>query len=200
MLQESRYAPFVDVVWPQTGLLRDALLILGGSVLLAATARLTLVLPFSPVPITGQTFGVLLLGALLGSQRGALSVLAYLAEGTMGMPVFAGGIGGPAVLLGPTGGYLAGFVAAVFLVGWLCERGWDRRLPTAAAAMALGNLVIYLFGVAWLVRFVGSEQVLAAGVLPFIPGDLLKIGAAALLLPAGWTLMTKLGVSTHSAL
>jgi biotin transport system substrate-specific component len=147
-------------------------------------------LPFSPVPVTGQTLAVLLVGALLGSRRGSLAVLAYIAQGLAGLPVFAGGALGMARLLGPTGGYLVGFVAAAFLVGLLAERGWDRRVLTTAAAMMLGNLVIYAIGALWLAPFVGGpEQALATGVLPFIPGDLVKIAAAALLLPAGWKLL-----------
>ncbi len=134
---------------------------------------------------------VLLVGALLGRRRGSLAVLVYIAEGMAGLPVFApGGAVGPARLLGPTGGYLVGFVAAAYLVGLLAERGWDRRVSTTAAAMALGNLVIYTVGVLWLTVFVGSlSAALAAGVLPFIPGDLVKIAAAALLLPAGWKVL-----------
>lgn len=190
MLEEGRYPAFVDAAWADAGLVREVVLILGGSFVVALLAQLVIVLPVSPVPITGQTLGVLLVGALLGSRRGALSMLTYVAEGVGGMPVFAGGTSGPAVLLGPTGGYLVGFVVAAFVVGRLCEWGWDRRLPTAAAAMSLGNLVIYVAGVAWLVRFVGSEQVLTAGVLPFIPGDVLKIAAATFLLPGGWYLLS----------
>ncbi len=108
----------------------DAALILGASLLIALSARIAVPVPFSPAPITGQTLAVLLVGALLGSRRGALSVLAYLAEGAMGLPVFAGGGAGILWLLGPTGGYLFGFIAAAFVTGWLAERGWDRRFVT----------------------------------------------------------------------
>jgi biotin transport system substrate-specific component len=141
------------------------------------------------VPLTGQTFAVLLVGALLGSRRGSLSLLAYLAEGAVGLPVFAGGSGGLARLWGPTGGYLVGFIAAARMVGWLCERGWDRRVRTAALAMLIGNGVIYLFGLPWLAHFVGAERVLALGLLPFMPGDLVKLALAALALPSGWKLL-----------
>lgn len=196
MLTETRYPPFADAVWPATGLIRDLLLIVGGSVLVAALAQLSIILPISPVPITGQTLGVLLLGALLGSRRGSLSMLAYIAEGAAGMPVFAGGLSGPAVLLGPTGGYLAGFVVAAFVVGRLCERGWDRRLVSAAAAMVIGNVVIYMFGISWLRWFVGVDAVLVAGVYPFILGDLLKIAAATILLPSGWYMLRRMGDSS----
>jgi biotin transport system substrate-specific component len=171
---------------------------LAGSWLIALSAQVAIPLPFSPVPVTGQTLAVLLVGALLGSRRGSLAVLAYIAQGLAGLPVFAGGALGMARLLGPTGGYLVGFAAAAFLVGLLAERGWDRRVLTTAAAMILGNLVIYAIGALWLAPFVGGlEQALATGVLPFIPGDLVKIVAAALLLPAGWKLLRWSGGATR---
>lgn len=173
----------------------DAALVLAGSWLIALSAQVAVALPFSPVPVTGQTAAVLLVGALLGSRRGSLAVLAYIAQGLAGLPVFAGGAFGLARLLGPTGGYLLGFVAAAFLVGWLAERGWDRRPLSTAAAMVLGNVVIYTIGALWLAVFVGGlRQAAAVGIVPFIPGDLLKIAVAAVLLPAGWKL---LGWSGH---
>ncbi len=160
-----------QALFPQTGLLRNALLVLAGSGLVALSAQIEIRLPFTPVPITGQTFGVLLVGALLGSRRGAAALVLYLLEGTSGLPFFAGGGSGPAHLSGPTGGYLVGFAAAAFLVGWLAEREWDRRPSTTFLAMALGNGVIYLFGLLWLARFVPSDLLLTAGILPFLPGD-----------------------------
>ncbi len=188
-MQQTIAQTLGPTLWPRSIWRQKIVPILAGSLLIALFARISVPLPFSPVPITGQTFAVLLVGALLGSRAGAVSVLAYLAEGIAGLPVFANGAGGPAVLFGPTAGYLYGFIAAAFIVGWLCERGWDRRLGTAAAAMVIGNLVIYLCGLPWLAGFVGVDNVLALGLLPFIPGDLLKIGLAALALPAGWTLI-----------
>lgn len=164
----------------------DAILVVSGSLVVAALAQVAVVLPFTPVPITGQTLGVLLAGASLGAVRGGLALLLYLAEGLCGLPFFAGGAGGPAALAGPTGGYLVGFVGAAFLVGWLAERGWDRRVPTALAAFAAGQCVIYLVGLAWLANFVGRERVLTAGLWPFLPGAALKMVAAAMLLPFGW--------------
>lgn len=185
--------PMIEVIMSRKGILYDVLLILGGSLLTALSAQIAIPLPFSPVPITGQTFAVLLVGTLLGSRRGALAMLVYLGEGLLGLPVFAGGKGGPAVFMGPTAGYLWGFVAAAFLVGSLAERGWDRRIWSAAAAMFLGNGVIYLFGLPWLSRFVpGSlSQVLTLGLYPFIPGDILKLVLAALALPSGWALLQR---------
>lgn len=181
----------IEAVWPGSGVVREVMLVLGGALLIALAARIQIPLPFSPVPVTGQTFAVLLLGALYGSKRGLATVLTYLVLGAVGLPVFAGGAAGVARLAGPTAGYLAGFLAAAFVVGALAERGWDRRPWTTAAAMILGNLVIYVAGVAWLVRFVGWEAVLAAGVVPFLVGDALKIALATLLLPAGWRVLRR---------
>ena len=177
----------------RAGLLYDLLLPAAGSIFIALFARVAIPLPFSPVPITGQTFAVLLVGALLGSRRGGLAVLLYLLEGAAGLPFFAGGAGGLARLAGPTGGYLIGFVAAAFAVGLLAERGWDRRVWSTAAAMFVGNAIIYAFGLLWLGRFVGAGKVFSLGLTPFIPGDLLKLGMAAITLPAGWKLLGRLG-------
>jgi biotin transport system substrate-specific component len=175
--------------------LADAVLILGGSLLTALMARVEIPLPFTPVPITGQTFAVLLVGAALGSRRGALSMAVYLLEGALGLPVFAGGAAGLARLRGPTGGYLIGFIAAAFVTGWLAERGWDRRPATTALAMLTGNAVIYLFGLPWLAWFVGGflgpKGALALGLLPFVPGDLLKLLLATLAFPSVWLLVRR---------
>ena len=123
----------------------DIALIFAGSFLIALSAKVQILLPFSPVPITGQTFAVLMIGALLGARRGSLAVLAYLIQGAAGMPVFAFG-GGFAILLGPTGGYLIGFIPAAYVTGRLAEKGWDRRIGTTALAMILGNVMIYTCG------------------------------------------------------
>lgn len=169
--------------------LTDSALILGGSLLVAAMAQAAVYLPFSPVPVTGQTFAVLLVGMALGSQRGALALLLYLAEGALGLPFFAGGAGGPAVLAGPTGGYLVGFVAAAWVVGLLAERGMDRHILKTLGAFLVGSLVIYLFGVLWLSNFLGLEQAVRAGLLPFLVGDLIKALLAAAGLPAAWAIV-----------
>ena len=180
------YADLARPVEARRAALYDGALVLAGSILIALSAQVAIPLPFSPVPLTGQTFGVLLVGALLGSRRGLLSVLVYLVEGAAGLPVFAGGLGGFPVLLGPTGGYLLGFAAAAALTGWLAERGWDRRILTTLVAMIAGNLLIYAFGLTRLAAFAGWEAALAAGLLPFLVGDAIKVGLAALLLPQGW--------------
>jgi biotin transport system substrate-specific component len=168
--------------------LYDAIVVVGGSLLVAISAQIRFYLPFSPVPITGQTFGVLILGALLGSHRGSLAMLAYLVEGALGLPVFAAGIGLP-VIFGPTGGYLVGFVAAAYLVGRLAERGWDRRVATTVAAMIAGDAVLLVSGFVWLAILTNIKTALIAGLLSFIPGDILKVALAATVLPMGWKLL-----------
>lgn len=167
----------------------DAVLILAGSALVALSAQVVVPLPWTPVPITGQTFGVLFVGALLGSRRGALALAAYLLEGAAGLPVFAGGGATVAWLLGPTAGYLWSYPVAAWVTGRLAERGWDRRPATAALALGAGNAVIYAVGLPWLAFFVGAERVLAAGFLPFLPGDLVKIAVAAGALAGAWRLV-----------
>jgi len=170
--------------------LYDITLIVGASLFIALMAQVALYVPFSPVPISGQTLAVLLTGVLLGSKKGSLAVLAYLTEGAAGLPVFAAARGGIAVLLGPTGGYLLGFAVAAFLVGLLAEKGWGRKLTGTLAMMTLGNLVIYAFGLPWLANFVGAEQTLSLGFYPFLPGDLLKLLLATFLLPSAWKLIS----------
>ncbi|OHB59945.1 MAG: hypothetical protein A2167_00575 [Planctomycetes bacterium RBG_13_46_10] len=171
--------------------LYDITLIIFGSLFIAVGARLKIFLPFSPVPITGQTFAVLMVGALFGAWRGSLSAFFYLIMGTTGLSVFALG-GGFSVLSGPTGGYLIGFIAAAYITGLLAERGWDRRIVTAFLAMVLGNITLYAFGLLWLCCLMGiSRTVLVIGLYPFIIGDLLKIALAALLLPSGWKLLNR---------
>lgn len=173
----------VDAVWPGAGARRSVMLMLVGSWLVALLARVQI--PVSPVPITGQTLGVLLVGMLLGSRRGAASMLLYLVQGAAGLPFFSAG-GGPMRLLGPTGGYLFGFILAAAVVGALSERGWDRQTWRTAAAMLVGNLAIYVCGLLWLARFVPGEALLGTGLLPFLLGDALKIGLAMMVLPAAW--------------
>ena len=176
----KKYAGFYDVA-----------LVVGGSLLIGLCAQVKIWLWFSPVPITGQTFAVLMIGALLGARRGSLCVLAYLIEGAVGLPVFAGvGGGGLTVLLGPTGGYLVGFIAAAYITGLLAEKGWDRRVVTTILAMVLGNAAIYVFGLLWLCCLMGvNKTVLVVGLYPFIVGDSLKIALAAIVLPSGWKLL-----------
>jgi biotin transport system substrate-specific component len=182
----------IPLTWRRTQtarLLLDAAMILAGSALVALSARVAIPLPFTPVPVTAQTFAVLLVGAALGSRRGALALAAYLAEGAAGMPVFSGGGCCVAWLAGPTAGYLWSYPLAAFTVGALAERGWDRSPGRAGLAMLAGNGVIYVVALPWLASFVGAGQVLEAGLLPFIPGDLLKVALAAAALPAAWAVV-----------
>ena len=187
MQQMSRTMTLASAAWPRPSVLRDSALVLTGSFLIALLAQLEI--PMWPVPVTGQSAGVLLVGAALGARRGALSLIAYLTEGALGLPVFAGGAAGAAHLLGPTGGYLVGFVAAALAVGYLCERGWDRKLWTSVAAMGLGTAVIFAFGLAGLTRFVTGDALFASGLLPFISGAIVKILVAASVLPVVWRML-----------
>ncbi len=171
---------------------RAAALVVAFSLLAALAAQVVVPLPFTPVPLTGQTFAVLLTGALLGSRLGALAMALYLFEGAIGLPFFRGGAGGFTHLSGVTAGYLLAFPAAAFVTGYLAERGWDRRFLTAAAAMALGSLVILAGGWAWLTLFFRTaSEAFLLGVAPFLPGDVIKIALAAAALPAGWALVRR---------
>lgn len=169
---------------------RNVALALAGSIALCVSARIQV--PFYPVPMNMQTFVVLMVGMAFGWRLGAATVLLYLAEGALGLPVFAGtpekGIG-LAYMAGPTGGYLLGFVFAAALTGWLAERGFDRNVMLTAVAMLLGNAVIYIPGLLWLGAVVGWDQpVLAWGLMPFLFGDATKLALAALLMPMLWKL------------
>ena len=169
--------------------MRDAFLIISGALLVALLAQVRIPLPFTPVPLTGQTFAVLLVGATLGSKRGAGSMMLYTVIGALGFPVFAGSAAGIAYLAGPTLGYLVGFVVAAFVIGKLAERGLERNLRTSLLPFFIGTLVIYAFGAGWLAILFGVEKALALGVLPFIVGDVIKLALAALALPAAWKLI-----------
>ena len=152
-----------------------------GSILLSLLARLSIPVPFSPVPITGQTLGVLLLGGLLGSRLATITVLTYLFEGAIGLPVFAGGSLGLLYLLGPTGGYLIGFVPAAYLVGYLSEKGWNAKIGGSILVMTLGTAVIFLFGVSCLSITAGVTNAINIGLIPYLPGATVKISLAAIL-------------------
>jgi biotin transport system substrate-specific component len=173
---------------------REGLLLVVASIFLALTARISVPLLFTPVPVTGQTLGVLLTGVLYGPRRGALAVLAYLAEGLAGAPVFAAGRSGLPVLLGPTGGYLVGFVPAAALAG--CLAGSDRPVWRRLAGIALATLVVYAAGVPWLAVAAGLTFGAAAakGLVPFLLGDALKALLAAGVTPPGAHVLARLGV------
>ena len=180
----------------------------GGSVLIAGLAQLSFRLPFTPVPITGQTLGVLLVGAAYGPALGAVTLVLYLAWGVVGLPVFAPNADGShdtglqvLRMTSLTGGYLVGFVAAAGLTGWLARRGWDRTFRSSIGAMLLGSIVIYAFGVPWLYHALPStidgdpvtlDTALSFGLYPFIIGDTVKLLVAAGLLPVAWRLLRRL--------
>ena len=191
-------ATYADLARPadhRLARLFDLGMIVAGSATVGLAAQIEVRLPFTPVPLTGQPFAVLLVGALLGARRGALAMLTYLAEGASGLPVFSGGAAGMAKLLGPTGGYLLGFVPAAFVTGALAEHGWDRHVLSTWAAMALGSTMLFLCGLPWLAQFVGWERVLEAGLYPFVIGDVIKQGLAAVALPGAWKLARAAGWS-----
>lgn len=184
----------------------DAGLVVAGSLVVAGLAQVSIKLPFTPVPITGQTLGVLLVGTSLGWARGGLSLALYLVEGgLLGLPFFAEGRSGVEVLglASSTGGYLWGFVLAAALSGWLANRGWDRTFRSSVSIMLLANIVIYLVGIPWLMASAGFEaflgrppsleETLQAGLYPFVVGDTLKLLIAAGALPAAWRLAGRRG-------
>ena len=167
-----------------TSAVTKAALVVFGSLLLAVSAQFKI--PLYPVPATGQTLVVLLIGMTYGPRLGGITIAAYLFEGALGLPVFAGGAAGVAVLMGPTAGYLFGFLLAAIAIGYLAERGMGRTVVSTIAAMVIGNCVVYLCGALWLANFVGFGQAIVVGVLPFLYGDALKLVVAAGLMPWAW--------------
>jgi biotin transport system substrate-specific component len=180
---------------------REVLLVLAGTALIAIAAKIKV--PFYPVPMTLQTLAILLIAATYGLRLGTLTVLAYLLEGALGLPVFTNtppAIAGPAYFLGTTGGFLAGFVVLALIVGYAADRGFDRSIPKLFTAMLAGEVVMFVLGFAWLAWFaslasgatgLGIDKALAGGVTPFLLGDLLKIVLASLAVPAAWALVGK---------
>jgi biotin transport system substrate-specific component len=192
----SLQAPtFAALLWPardRTAAFRAAILVLAGSALLALSAKIQVPLP--PVPMTLQTLVVLLIGATYGWRLGGATVLLYLAEGMLGLPVFANtppAAPSPAYLLGPTGGYLAGYLAAAIVMGLLAERGWDRSLGRVVFMMTIGHAIIFAFGLAWLAYLFGPAKAWLVGAAPFVVGTVLKTALAAALLKAAWTLVRR---------
>lgn len=186
---------FIDIKRPVNqafAVMHNAFWVLGGSLFLAFMSQLSLPLWFTPVPISMQTFAVMLLGGVLGGKKGGLAVLFYLFEGAIGFPCFANHRCGPTVLFGPTGGYLFGFVLSAFLIGFLMEKGWKKSYKLTLAALLSGTVVVFASGTIWLSYFVGTESVLAMGVYPFMVGEILKILAAAVFIPFGWKAMNYL--------
>ena len=167
-----------------TSALTKAVLVVFGSLLLAVSAQFKI--PLYPVPVTGQTLVVLLIGMTYGQRLGGITMATYLFEGAIGLPVFAGGASGMAVLFGPTGGYLFVFLLAAVAMGYLAERGMGRSVVSTVIAMVIGNMVIYLCGASWLAGFIGFGKAITAWVLPFLYGDVLKLAVAAGLMPLAW--------------
>ncbi len=161
------------------------------SLLTALAAQIVIPVGLGP-PITGQTFVVLLTGALLGSRLGAMAMIVYLAEGAVGLPFFSSGQGGIGHLLGQSGGYLVAFPAGAFITGAFAENGWDKRFWTAAVAMAVGSIIILLAGMAWFSLLTHTSPLVALLInLKYIPGDLIKVLLAAAVLPTGWFLLKR---------
>jgi len=193
MLSATRQNTIMDTMLPaiagdrrMSRLLAQLVFILAGGTLLAASAQFKVMVPPSPIPIAGQKLVVLMIGMAFGPRLGAITILAYILAGLRGLPVFAGGGAGLPVLVGPSGGYLVGFVAAAFVIGLLAQRGMDRSILRTALAMVVGTLVIYLFGYAWLASLIGMEKALLFGIQPYLWGDAMKLVAAACLMPAAW--------------
>ncbi len=175
---------------------RDIIAVVGFALLTALAAQITIPLGFTPVPITGQTFAVLLAGGVLGANRGALSMGLYVALGAIGLPFYASGDGGWTAATGATAGYLVGFIVAAFVVGKMAEHGQDRKLSTSLPAFVAGSLIIYAFGASWLAyelnlpltAAAGEPSAIAFGVAPFLVGDVIKALLAGAILPAAWIL------------
>ena len=187
----ARRMTLADLALGESRGFEAAALVCGGAALMAAAAQISVSLPFTPVPITGQTFAVLLVGAGLGSVRGSASALVYLALGAVDTPVFAHGASGVGVITGASGGYLVSFPIAAALAGRLAERGWDRGFGSAIGAMLSGSVVIYGIGVPWLALSLHTSfrHALELGLYPFVPGDTVKLYLAAAALPVAWRLV-----------
>jgi biotin transport system substrate-specific component len=185
------YATLADTVWSPVGsspAVRAIVLALIGTALLTLSAKIQV--PFWPVPMTMQTFVVLVLGMAYGWRLAGATVLLYLAQGAIGLPVFAAG-GGIAYFAGPTAGYLAGFLLAAVVVGWLAEHGWDRSVPRTLGAMLIGTAIIFACGIAWLGTLIGLRQAIGAGLVPFLLGEAVKIALATAILPFAWRLLQR---------
>ena len=190
---QTQSASLMTVVWPARGQarwVRDAVLVLAGTALIAICAKIQV--PWWPVPMTMQTWAILLIGGAYGWRLGGVTVLAYLLEGLAGLPVFAGPTAGPAYMAGPTAGYLVGFVLSAMVIGWLAERGWDRTIARLSAALFLASIMPFVLGVAWLSYLFGIESAVQNGLVPFIPGMFLKLALAAAVLTAGWAVVRRL--------
>jgi biotin transport system substrate-specific component len=189
--QGIAHATLADALWsPGAGspAIRAIVLSVIGSILLTISAKIQV--PFWPVPMTMQTLVVLVLGVAYGWRLAAATGLLYLAQGALGLPVFAAG-GGPAYMAGPTGGYLVGFLLAAVAVGWLAERGWARSWTSTLAAMLIGTAIIFACGIGWLSTLIGLPQAIDAGLKPFLLSEAVKIALATALVPFAWRLVQR---------
>jgi biotin transport system substrate-specific component len=178
-----------NALWPEARVIKPVILVVAGSLALALSAKIQV--PFWPVPMTMQSLVVLLIGMTFGSRLGALTLLAYLAEGFAGLPVFAGAAAGPLYMTGPTAGYLVGFLLSAGAIGWLAEHGWSRDLWRTALAMTLGHVLLFVPGVLWLAVLFGWPKAFAVGVTPFIAATILKTGLGVAIVAALWALVRR---------
>lgn len=181
-MSTSAETVLINIWVPNRTLVTNLLLVIGCSLMTAMSAQIAIFLPFTPVPITGQTFAVLLSGGLLGSRLGMTSQLLYLLEGGIGLPFFANASGGFAIFMGPTAGYLIGFPIAAYIVGYLIEKGWNRSILKTWMAMILAEAAIFGLGLMVLGFFVPKEILLTAGLWPFLPGAIIKDFVASVIL------------------
>ena len=171
-------------------LVKLALLTLGVTGL-ALMAQISIQLPFTPVPLTGQSLGVLIIASAYGFRLGAMTTLAYILLGASGLPIFANQEGGLSIIFGATGGYLIGFFIASMVIGSLAEKGWDRKISNSFAMFTIGHLIIFCLGMVWLATVAPEVDVLAAGLIPFIPGAIIKTLIATGLFPLIWRLQKR---------
>ena len=176
-------ANLFSTIWPQSQLLHKAVLVVLGVVLLAISAKVQV--PFWPVPMTLQTLVVLMIGATSGARLAGATLLSYFAAGAMGFPVFASG-SGLSYMVGPTGGYLAGFFLAAVVIGYLADKGHGRTIASALALLAIGEVVIFALGVGWLATIIGVEKAVAVGLMPFVPAEILKVALGTAILSVAW--------------
>jgi biotin transport system substrate-specific component len=192
----ARSETFAQRVLPRRGILAnkavfEAVLVVAGVLFVALLAQIRFYMPFTPVPIVASTMGVLLVGSLLGTRLGVISMLVYLAIGAIGMPVFAAGNSGIEYMQGATLGYLVAYPVVAAVMGWFAERGWDQRIGTNIIALVIGSLIFYVLGAGWLAfgLGLGLTAAITQGVLPFIIGDTVKIAIAIGVLPGAWRLL-----------
>lgn len=184
-----------DVLLQGQGLTRSLAMVVAGSLVLAVSAKIQV--PFWPVPVTMQSLAVLMIGITFGSRLATATVLAYLAEGLVGLPVFAGAGAGLGYFMGPSAGYLLGFLIAAPFIGWMAQRGWDRTLGRAAVAMAFGHVLLFVPGVLWLAVLFGLPKAVAVGLTPFIAATMIKTGLGVALVAALWSVVGKRSAITR---